>query len=611
MAFTNNFRIERVYFERLKTLIEVLKSYKDNVAEEPARTIIENSIDVDGAVLLLYRNLGEAWAELADLIQKTQKLLQDLDDKTEAYHDELNERIDEVNNYLMALIRALEARVDAIEADLQQMGRLFTYDLNRENDEYSLSESGNPVTFESTAELFSHTRPHLVTVRGNVNGETTYFFPREYDSDTTEGLFEWYSFGFVGNEIHEITVTLLPDDSVNVAVETTDFTTILSRIGSLETRMTAAEGDIDDLEQNKQDKLTAGQNITIDANNVISASGGTPLVVTLTGSRVDKTYAEIKEAYDANRPVVLRNATTGVIYNLKNVNTQQANFTYTEVDSSGNRTVTNYAYVTNSNNVLTGNYIHAKDAINPAYKLYKDVSNSLYNFFTEIPITVEDLAFTLNLDPQRIMFDEAPVLISDYRLSPSSIYFLRNSLSYRQETLDSSKDYGSVGGKIGITQLTGGPTLTKNIILNFNLHFKWNLIAQLMNANSYCPDTSRSQLLFEDDITAKILFTTAGAISILNNTNGQAEFIQDIYSEKGVQSLLHLINNIYIPDEIIDTASLHTAYSVMFNFEDGLGNKLVPYDDADLTSSNMNAMIGKIAAGTYYTQMNIPLSTGE
>ena len=32
--------------------------------------------------------------------------------------------------------------------------------------------------------------------------------------------------------------------------------------------------DISDLQQNKQDKLTAGTNITIDSNNVISATGG-------------------------------------------------------------------------------------------------------------------------------------------------------------------------------------------------------------------------------------------------------------------------------------------------------------------------------------------------
>lgn len=248
MTFTDGYRVERVYFERLKSLITILKSLKDGVQDETVRTLIENAIDSDGAILLLYRNIGEAWAELADQVQKTRKMLQDLDEKTEKYHDELNERIDEVNNYLMALIRALEARMDAVEADLAQMGRLFTYDLNRVNDEYTLTESGQPVTWAGTVEKVQHVRPHFVTVRGSLDGEVTYLMPREYDTAQASGIFEWYTVGFVGNEIHEVTVTLLPDDSVNVAIHTTDFAAILQRITNLETRMTAAETDIDNLE---------------------------------------------------------------------------------------------------------------------------------------------------------------------------------------------------------------------------------------------------------------------------------------------------------------------------------------------------------------------------
>lgn len=252
MTFTDGYRVERVYFERLKSLITILKSLKDGVEDETVRTLIENAIDSDGAILLLYRNLGEAWAELADQVQKTRKMLQDLDEKTENYHDELNERIDEVNNYLMALIRALEARMDAVEADLAQMGRLFTYDLQRVNDEYTLTESGQPVTWTGTKEKVEHVRPHFVTVRGSLDGEVTYLMPREYDTAQASGIFEWYSVGFVGNEIHEVTVTLLPDDSVNVAIHTTDFAAILQRISNLETRMTTAESDIDNLETRMQ-----------------------------------------------------------------------------------------------------------------------------------------------------------------------------------------------------------------------------------------------------------------------------------------------------------------------------------------------------------------------
>ena len=326
MTFTDGYRVERVYFERLKSLITILKSLKDGVEDETVRSLIENAIDSDGAILLLYRNLGEAWAELADQVQKTRKMLQDLDEKTEKYHDELNERIDEVNNYLMALIRALEARMDAVEADLAQMGRLFTYDLQRVNDEYTLTESGQPVTWDGPVEKVQHVRPHFVTVRGSLDGEVTYLMPREYDTAQASGVFEWYSVGFVGNEIHEVTVTLLSDDSVNVVIHTTDFAAILQRITNLETRMTTAEGDIDNLEtrmstaetdidnletemDGKQDVLTPGNGILL-SNNVISAD--TDLLqeklVAGTGITINPTTHEISSAgvsYTAGKAIDL------------------------------------------------------------------------------------------------------------------------------------------------------------------------------------------------------------------------------------------------------------------------------------------------------------------
>lgn len=330
MTFTDGYRVERVYFERLKSLITILKSLKDGVEDETVRTLIENAIDSDGAILLLYRNLGEAWAELADQVQKTRKMLQDLDEKTEKYHDELNERIDEVNNYLMALIRALEARMDAVEADLAQMGRLFTYDLQRVNDEYTLTESGQPVTWAGTKEKVEHVRPHFVTVRGTLDGEVTYLMPREYDTQLASGIFEWYSVGFVRNEIHEVTVTLLPDDSVNVEIKTTDFAAILQRITALETRMTTAESDIDNLEtemDGKQDALTPGTGIDI-TGNVISADTDVlqEKLVAGSGISIDPVTKEITntaqgEIYTPGKDILIENKSIINNLGLRNLGT--------------------------------------------------------------------------------------------------------------------------------------------------------------------------------------------------------------------------------------------------------------------------------------------------
>ena len=233
--FKDSYRLERVYFEKLKSMISILKSFLDNETDEKTRAILANEIDDNGAILLLYRNLGEAWAELADLIQKLRNDLNDLDEKEEAYHDELNERIDEVNNYLMALIRALEARMDAVEADLAQMGRLFTYDLAETSGVYSLTESGTAVTFADTVSKLTHVRPHFVSVR---NG-SKYYLIDTYDLTAGTGSVTWSGFEFTpSGEIKETVVTLAADNSVTVTQISTNFAAILSRITAIETKIT-------------------------------------------------------------------------------------------------------------------------------------------------------------------------------------------------------------------------------------------------------------------------------------------------------------------------------------------------------------------------------------
>lgn len=373
MTFTDGYRVERVYFERLKSLITILKSLKDGVQDETVRTLIENAIDSDGAILLLYRNLGEAWAELADQVQKTRKMLQDLDEKTENYHDELNERIDEVNNYLMALIRALEARMDAVEADLAQMGRLFTYDLNRVNDEYTLTESGQAVTWAGTVEKVQHVRPHFVTVRGLLDGEVTYLMPREYDTALASGIFEWYSVGFVGNEIHEVTVTLLPDDSVNVAIHTTDFASILLRLTTAENnitrlqgRMDNAETDIDNLEltaENHEERLEF-----LEDNPYIINVSYTDLVANdqylMKHNNTSITMTDIEAAIDAGKIPLL-------IFT-KNASGDEEIYKYNRHDNIGFAQFENIQRRVDANN--QGYYVNAKFSAQGNFALYSEDS---------------------------------------------------------------------------------------------------------------------------------------------------------------------------------------------------------------------------------------------
>lgn len=113
MAFKDSLRLEQIYFQKLKDTIQTLKVLNEGENTEKEQDIIEGLVEACAAILLLYRNLGEEWNELTALIQKTMHDLVDLKEQSDAYHDELNEKIDEVNNYLNAAITVIEAEINA------------------------------------------------------------------------------------------------------------------------------------------------------------------------------------------------------------------------------------------------------------------------------------------------------------------------------------------------------------------------------------------------------------------------------------------------------------------------------------------------------------------
>lgn len=268
MAFRENLRLEQIYFNNLRTLIDTLKAWRGTEEPGKLKDILDSCIEANAAIILLYKNLGEEWNELTALFNKNAKDLADLKDLLEEYHGELNDKIDEVNNYLMALIRDLEtrmdsaeARLDAIEEDLDSLVRNYLVELEEDGGVYSLTYNGEPVDFETVAEWMEH--PHVIWISGTIDGEPVILTEREIDTTPGTGSIEWGQVGAVNDTIHDIALTLLPDDSVNVSTKTFD-------IGDLSTRLSAAESDIDTLADTKQDKLTAGDGILIDQNNEIS-----------------------------------------------------------------------------------------------------------------------------------------------------------------------------------------------------------------------------------------------------------------------------------------------------------------------------------------------------
>ena len=278
--------MERIYFEKLKSNIPIIKSLLEQAQTEEARTLLMNSIDVDGAVLLLYRNLGEAWAELADLIQKTQKDLKDLSDRVDQYHDELNEKIDEVNNYLMRLIRALEDRIDVIEQRLDEIRDFYiitgAYDEKTGNSNYHMKHNGERIYLADVNAAITAGRTPVFIYTESVGVKEVYYFCKQSGSGT----------------------------SVTFESIQTRFNSDTSEYETFNGKWTTDGNFIHFSKEDLQLKLTAGENITI-LGNVISADGGGVLYVEFIYDEDNQTWSidqdpvEVGKAIDEGTAAVI------------------------------------------------------------------------------------------------------------------------------------------------------------------------------------------------------------------------------------------------------------------------------------------------------------------
>lgn len=270
MTFTESFRMERVYFEKLKNNITDIRNLLAAGNTEDARILLENSVDVDGAVLLLYRNLGECWAELADQIKKTRDELDALKEATEAYHDELNEKIDNVNFVLLRLINALDARLTIVENDLATMPRVKFLSLVYDETEsaYSIQDAdGETVSFEDVSEMAEF--PHFIVL---TDEDGNYYMPEEY----TDSGFLWHidNYNTTVDAYSDISVLLASDDSVTVSEST------LPKLSEGYGININSDNEIEVDTSVIQEKLVAGSGISIDpdTNEISNTSQGASYV---------------------------------------------------------------------------------------------------------------------------------------------------------------------------------------------------------------------------------------------------------------------------------------------------------------------------------------------
>lgn len=462
MAFTNSFRMERVYFERLKSMIDILKPYLNTETDEKLKSILENSIDDNGAILLLYRNLGECWAELSDLIKKADEKIDSLNDKADKYHDELNERIDEVNNYIMGILREIEARLETVEQDLATLSRNIILDLERVNDEYTLSYKGDPVDFAQLAEWVSF--PDNVIIRGVVNGEETVFHLREFDPDETSGVFEFFATGLIDNVVHEITVTVLPDDSVNVATVTQTIPEYTAGYGiSIQgNEITNTAPGIN---------YVAGAGIEIDSqNNQIDVGVGTGLNIDATDNAIKNTglfpFYDKEEQffYQANAMQIdsilptFNHDYTSLSRNYINFNIKQSDYNYV----TENVEDMPYGYRIEYNSNI------ANKILNNNVALFGSATGNAI-------LEVEAIYRKTKRDPDKAFCKQYVVPFSILSDSTFDIFSVNKCLEIAlNETLDLSGLYGEN---------------LKKEFTNFSIAYKINIVGQLYLPNAHALDT--------------------------------------------------------------------------------------------------------------------------
>ena len=317
MAFLTSYRAEKIYFEKLRSNIDIAKSYIQRGATDEVMSLLQNAVDADGAIMLCYRNLGEVWADLAAQLEKTQKALEDLKTALEEYHDDLNKKIDEINNYLVRLINALDERVTILENESKVKFAYLNYD--SAEDVYSIEYNGETADFDTLSAALEY--PHLLVLIDNDNGNI--YYPRS----VSDVLIDFHADGVSGSDYVDISVTMTDSDVVTVTEKTvinytfgTGFNVsntneVTPDLTVLQAKLTAGTGINLDPDTNEisadfsevQAKLSAGFGIDIDANNEISVDTSDvqeKLIagqnITLTPDSTDPTKTVIEAAGGSN-----------------------------------------------------------------------------------------------------------------------------------------------------------------------------------------------------------------------------------------------------------------------------------------------------------------------
>lgn len=181
--------------------------------------------------------------------------------ETETDVQNIDAKIDQETNDRQTADLSINIEIQALRDEIDSLGVLFTY-------------KGEVATIQD------------LPVTDNKPGDVYYVDSEQsgYVWLEKSGVYQWEEFG--------------PAIDLSEYAKQEDLQQIKSEVDAMNTQVESNTSNIVSLTNTKQDKLTAGTNITIDANNVISASGGTNNAVTL-----DNTQQE----FESSKTLILKN----------------------------------------------------------------------------------------------------------------------------------------------------------------------------------------------------------------------------------------------------------------------------------------------------------------
>lgn len=104
MAFKESYRLERVYYENIVADLEKLKKLRTETDNEKIiREVIESIISGNESLILIYKNLGELYAETQEYYNQAITKIEELNIKLEALETSTDEKIDALYDYIATI----------------------------------------------------------------------------------------------------------------------------------------------------------------------------------------------------------------------------------------------------------------------------------------------------------------------------------------------------------------------------------------------------------------------------------------------------------------------------------------------------------------------------